>query len=129
MKKKKILIVDDEKNFTELLKFNLEDLGAFEVETENEGRRALGKALDFRPDMIFLDVIMPDMEGPDVLYELESRKETQDIPVVFLTATITKEEVQQQKGVVGGRTFLAKPSDLQEVIHSIDDQLNISYHR
>ena len=87
---KRILVVDDEPNFANLLKMNLEATGDYEVCTENRGARALRTALRYRPDVVLLDVIMPDKEGPDVMFQFKSDKQTQNIPIVFLTATVTK---------------------------------------
>lgn len=65
-KEKKILIVDDEEDFTKLIKLNLERTGEYEVEIENGGLRGLAAAREFKPDLILLDILMPDMEGGEV---------------------------------------------------------------
>jgi two-component system sensor histidine kinase/response regulator len=70
--------------------------------------------------LIFLDVIMPELEGPDVFVQIKNNAQTKDIPVVFLTATVTKEEVEFHDGKIGGRTFMAKPSSLPELIDCIE---------
>ena len=123
IKKKKILIVDDEEGFTEMVKFNLEAAGGYEVRTENKGAKALDSALEYRPDLILLDVIMPDAEGPDVVNQIRNNRFLKNTPVVFLTATIRKDEVDQEKGRVGGYAFLAKPGTIQELIECIEKQL------
>src|SRR5919109_851520 len=65
-RKPRILIVDDEPAFTRLVKLALEQDGYYEVQEENHGRHALAAALEFRPDLVLLDVIMPDMGGAEV---------------------------------------------------------------
>jgi len=121
--RKKILIIDDEIEFTKVLKLVLEEVGDYLVEIENISHNAYSTALRFKPDLIFLDVIMPGMEGPDVFQQIRTHDELTDVPVVFLTATITKDEVDKQNGVIGGRTFLAKPGTVNELISCIEENI------
>jgi len=123
MKKHKILIVDDEHGFTDMVKLNLEATGRFEVKIENISNQALNAAALFKPDLILLDVIMPEVEGPDVLNEIRNNELTQNIPIIFLTATVTKEEVDAEQGRIGGHSFLAKPSSISELLSCIDERL------
>ena len=67
-RKKRILLVDDEPAFTRLMKLNLECNSAYEVKVENDGGKALAAARAYRPDLIFLDVIMPDVDGGQVAW-------------------------------------------------------------
>ena len=125
VQKRKILVVDDEEGFTDMVKLTLEATGRFEVRIENQGAEALNAALQYKPDLILLDVIMPDLEGPDVLVELKSHKNAKDIPVVFLTATVRKDEVDAQGGGdIAGHAFLAKPSTLDELVTCINRHLD-----
>jgi len=123
MIKRKILIIDDEKGFTEMLKLNLESTGNYDVRVENDASLAIPTALSFRPDLILLDIIMPSMEGPDVAIEVKNNEHLQDTPIVFLTATVTKEEVDAQEGKIGGHPFVAKPSTLSVLLNSIEENL------
>src|SRR5687768_9940814 len=93
MVKKKILVVDDEASITRLLKLNLEK-GAYVVRTENEGTKALAAAKDFKPDLILLDVMMPDIDGGDVAAIIQADPLLCAVPIVFLTAAVKKEEVE-----------------------------------
>lgn len=120
MARRKILIVDDEKEFAWLVKLNLEELGEYEVEVETVPRNVVETAKRFCPDFIFLDVVMPDLEGPDVFSELKNHNEFKNVPIVFLTATITKEEVEAHDGRIGGHQFFAKPGSLDELILCIE---------
>ena len=117
--KKKILIIDDEKGFTSMLQLNLESMGEYEVRVENSSERVVQVAIQFQPDIILLDVIMPKFEGPDVVHEIRSNEILKNIPVIFLTATVTKDEVDAQGGKIGGHPFVAKPSSLDVLIASI----------
>ena len=82
--KKKILLVDDESSFTELLKLNLEETGRFFVKTENNPRHVLETALLFLPDLILLDIIMPDIEGPDILSIFKEEPLLKNTPVILI---------------------------------------------
>jgi len=119
--KKKILIIDDEEGFSHLVKISLEAAGKYEVKTEKEGRKGLATARSFRPDIIFLDVVIPDMTGGSVAAELGANPVTKDIPIVFLTAVVSEKEVSSQKGFIGGHPFLAKPVTTDKLIACIEE--------
>jgi len=117
---KRILIVDDEPGFTRLMKLNLELNGAYEVVAENRGADAVATARVFRPDVIFLDVMMPDMDGGAIAAALRADAELCRVPVVFLTAVVSQNEVVELGGGKDGQTFLAKPVTLQDVVQTIE---------
>jgi len=120
---KRILVVDDEASITRLLKLNLEQTGDFLVRTENSSKAALAAAEEFRPDLVLLDVMMPDLDGGDLASRLQAHPKLKDVPVVFLTATVTREEVRARHGLVGGIPFLAKPVNLHEVLGCLERHL------
>ncbi len=122
MDKKRILIVDDEPGFTNLLKLNLEETGKYFVETENNGKRALQKARDFKPDLVFLDVVMPEIDGGDVAAQLRDEPGLADIPIVFLTAIVAESETGSRSSF-GGFPFLAKPVTMQTLTDCIEQQV------
>jgi len=121
--KKRILVVDDEPTITRLLKLNLEQTGDYEVATENVSKTAVATAEKVRPDLILLDVMMPDLDGGNLASALQSRPALREVPIVFLTAAVTREEVRQRRGLVGGLPFLAKPVSLQEVLACLQHHL------
>jgi len=123
MRKNKILIVDDEATITRLLKLNLEATGDYEVRAENEGLKTLAAAREFKPDLILLDVMMPDMDGGDVAAQLQSDRLLKNIPIIFLTAAVKKEELIASGGVIGGFPYIAKPVDMKGVLEQIELQL------
>jgi CheY-like chemotaxis protein len=123
MNRTKILIVDDEENFTRLVKSNLERTGKYEVRIENKGVLGLIAAKEFSPDLILLDVMMPDMDGGDVCSQMENDREVKDIPIVFLTAIVSKEETRNYDEIIGGRPFIAKPVDIEDLIDIIEKNL------
>ncbi len=123
MSKKKILVVDDEVIFTRIVSKKLESTGKYEVKEENSGTRAYATAKEFQPDMILLDVIMPDIDGGAVAEQIQDDENLKHIPIVFLTAMIQKEDVGDAGGDIGGRTFLAKPVESDSLIKCIEKEL------
>jgi DNA-binding response OmpR family regulator len=83
---KKILVIDDDENVTEIVKASLEGSGEYQVMVENKGTRGLYAARKLKPDLILLDIIMPEVDGFEVLKSLKRDDETISIPVVMLTA-------------------------------------------
>ena len=126
MGKKRILIIDDEVGLTRLLKLNLEQTGAYEVRTENRGLQGVAAAKAFRPDLILCDVIMPDLEGGDLASQLKADPELAATPFVFLTAVVSREEVEAQGGVIGGHPFIAKPVTVEKIVECIEQHLHTS---
>lgn len=121
--KKRILVVDDEPSFTRLIKLNLERTGRYVVRVENQSTGALSAAREFHPDLILLDVMMPGLDGGTLSsYFLESPS-YKGVPILFLTATVTREEVSSHGGVIGGLPFLAKPVDMVELMNCLDIHL------
>ena len=121
MEKKKILIVDDEEDFIKLVKLSLEATGNYEVKTENKGLSALAVAKEFKPDLIFLDVMMPDIGGEEVVGQMKEDVSTKDIPVVFLTAVADKEKVASWgRYYLPGYPIVTKLISAKELIDTIE---------
>ncbi len=123
MPKKKILVVDDDASFTRMIRENLEATGKYEVREENTGALAYASAQQFQPDMIFLDVMMPDVDGGAVGAKILDDENLKHIPIVFLTSILKKEETESTSSNIAGRTFLAKPVKLDDLITCIESQL------
>lgn len=119
-KKTKVLVVDDEAGITRMIKLNLEKTGHYEVQTENRGSHAIEAAREFRPDIIFLDVMMPDTQGDRIAGQLSEDAELKDIKVVFLTAIVTRDETADGGNEIGGNHFLAKPVNTEDIIRMIE---------
>jgi CheY-like chemotaxis protein len=124
MNKKRVLLVDDEATFTKLIQRHLEGTGKFEVRTESKATQVMTTAREFRPDVIVLDVIMPDQDGGEVAAELKTDPKLGRVPVIFLTAIVSKEHVQRQGEVIGGQTFLAKPVSVPDLVRHIEAKLD-----
>jgi two-component system OmpR family response regulator len=123
MEKKRILIVDDQTSITRLLKINLEQTNRYVVRTENHPARALAAAEVFRPDLILLDVMMPELDGGELASSFRESPSLKTVPIVFLTAAALKGEVSSGSGQIGGLPFLAKPVNFAEVEGCIEKQL------
>ncbi len=120
MEKKKILVIDDEFDFSQTVKMNLEQTGQYIVEIVNDGKEAVSSAEIFKPDLIFLDIIMPGIDGTEIMQKLKSNPEIRDIPVVFLTALISEAETASRGNNIGGQSFLAKPVSKEQLIDCIN---------
>ncbi len=122
MIKKKILLVDDDASITRTVKVNLEKSGRYVVRTENKAVDAVPAARQFKPDIIFLDVMMPEMDGGEVDALLQEDPTLKNIPVIFLTAIVTKQETGGDAPVMKGRErYMAKPINLNALIKCIED--------
>lgn len=116
MNKKRILVVDDLASDTRLVKQQLEMSRQFDVREENDPRAAVAAAEEFKPDLILLDLMMPTMDGRHLAACIAASPELNAVPILFLTARITKEEVDAVGGRIGPFPFLAKPVELKELI-------------
>lgn len=117
----RILAIDDEPSFTRLLKLNLEATGRYVVEVETDPAQAVKTALAFRPNLILLDVMMPGIDGGDLVNLLCRNDVLRKVPVIFLTATVRRVEVDASHGIIGGYRFLSKPIALPELLECLDD--------
>ncbi len=112
--KERVLVVDDDPDIVQFVRMNLE-LEGFEAETAENGRIALDMAKARPPDLVLLDVMMPEMDGLTVLRRLRSSPATANIPVIILTAKALAED--RVKGLdLGADDYITKPFDLDELI-------------
>jgi CheY-like chemotaxis protein len=118
--KRRILLVDDDKSFTSLLKLNLEESGGYEVRVVNWAEDALAATREFKPDLVLLDIIMPRMPGGNVAAAIEDDPELKKTPIVFLTAAVQKHQVEENEGFISERPCLAKPATLEQIIKVIE---------
>ena len=119
MYKKRVLIIDDEENFCKLVKKNIEQTGEFEVDIATNGDDGIRLAREIKPDLILLDVIMPGMDGADVISLIRNDKSIKDTPIVFLTAIAREEEASPQVSFTRGYSLLAKTVTVGELIACI----------
>ncbi|PIQ86690.1 MAG: response regulator [Candidatus Omnitrophica bacterium CG11_big_fil_rev_8_21_14_0_20_45_26] len=123
MNKKRILIIDDDEELDKTLKVALEETGGYEVEWESKSDQALGMVKRFHPDFIFLDIMMPGMCGTEIGRQISEDEEIRRIPIAYLTAIVSRAEVDSRSGVIGGHPFLAKPVSLTELVSCIRQYL------
>jgi two-component system, OmpR family, alkaline phosphatase synthesis response regulator PhoP len=117
---KSILVVDDEKDIVEMLKYNLEREG-FTVLTALNGKKALEQAKN-NPDLILLDIMMPEMDGWEVCKQLMRDERTARIPVIFLTAKGS--EVDEVVGLeLGADDYIVKPISIRKLIARVKTAL------
>lgn len=110
MADRKILIVDDENDIREVAAMSMEAVCGWKVVQARSGPEGLQLAQDQHPDAILLDVMMPDMDGPSTLQQLQSNTSTAQIPVIFLTAKVQGSD-RKRFGELGVAAILAKPFD------------------
>ncbi len=120
--KKRVLIVDDEPGFTRLLRLNFHHTGRFVAEIVNDALEAVAAAERFAPDIILLDVMMPGMDGGEVANRIHAIPRLEEVPILFLTAAVKKQELAANDGSCGGIPFIAKPVEFQDVVRHIDAQ-------
>jgi CheY-like chemotaxis protein len=121
--KSRILVVDDQAQNTRLLKAFLERSN-YTVREENDAKAANSAAEEFRPHLILLDVMMPGMDGGELAAVLQANPKLKDVPIVFLTAAVTKGEVDASGGQIGGFAYVAKPIVLTEVAACVKHHLH-----
>src|SRR5208337_2269423 len=120
----KILVVDDQPINVQLLKRKLER-GGLLVSTANNGLEALEQVKAHKPDLILLDLMMPDMDGMEVAQRLSASSETRSIPIIFVSARSTKES-KLEGLAVGAVDYITKPIDLDETIARVQTQLRFA---
>ena len=122
MNTKKILVVDDDAMITRFLKIVLEKAGRYSVRVENRGLMAAAAAEDFRPDLIILDVNMPDMDGGAVASQIKENEDLKQVPIVYLTGSVSEEEANAQI-TIGESSVIAKPINLEKLVECIEKNL------
>lgn len=120
-KKRVALIVDDERCIREVISYALGEKG-FTIESAANGKEALDKIVRNKPDIIILDFTMPQMDGLQVCKQLKGKPDTQDIPIIFLSAH--KHIGQMVKDMPGAAVkYLEKPCDLTYLLEQIESLL------
>lgn len=124
MRTTRILIVDDEPDFTALLKANLEEAGDFLVRTVNDSSQALKAAKEFHPHLCIVDVVMPGMDGGDVVSQIRSERALRKVPVMMLTALVEENpDSTDGETQTGGLPFVSKTSGFDTILACIEKHL------
>ena len=120
----RILIIDDENDFSSVLKENLEEVGEYTVMECNNSRDALQTIREFQPNLCLIDVVMPGLDGGDIVAQLRADKTLRRIPVVMLTALVEENpNTPDGETVTGGLPFLSKTSPLEQLLLCIEKHL------
>ena len=118
---KKILLVDDKEEVRLLVKTTLED-SEYEFHSASNGKEAIKKTLSIKPDLIFLDIMMPGIDGFEVCRQIKSNAETKKIPIVMLTAKGQKMDMQKGKKC-GAEAYFTKPFSPLALLQKTDEFL------
>ncbi len=120
----KILYVEDDLDIQSVAKIALEIVGGLTLLSCSSGKEALGPAtLEFAPDLMLLDVMMPEMDGPTTLQHLRDIPSMKDIPVIFMTAKVQVSEVAYYKSL-GAIGVIAKPFDPMQLAEQVRQLYN-----
>ncbi|GAA5484460.1 response regulator [Haloferula sargassicola] len=124
MKATRLLIIDDEPDFTALLKANLEEMGSFEVMEINDSSKAMDAIWSFKPDLCLIDVVMPGMDGGDVVAKIRQDPALRDLPVMMLTALVEENpDSDDGETMTGGLPFVSKTADFERILACIEKHL------
>lgn len=120
----RILIVDDEPDFTALLKANLEEVGNFEVMEVNDSSKALKAAREFMPELCVIDVVMPGLDGGDVVAQLRADPQLQHVSILMLTALVEENpDTADGETLTGGLPFVSKTSEFGTILSCIEKHI------
>jgi DNA-binding response OmpR family regulator len=114
----KILVIDDEPEITQIIEAFLENAG-HKVTTENSSILGIERAKDIKPDLILLDIMMPNMDGYEICDELKKTEDTATIPVVFLTGKDSRDD-KGKSFQVGGDMFVKKPFSCERLLEIVN---------
>ena len=117
----RILIVDDEGDFIELVKFRLANLHC-EFLVANDGVHALSQARECKPNLILLDILLPDLDGLSVCEILRRQPATKKIPIIFMSALSSN--VTKRTAAMNAEDFFTKPLDLNRLERRVSELLN-----
>lgn len=124
MDKKKIMVIDDEKDFLKITKMNLEATGKYDVMVLSSAKDLISHVRSFKPNLILLDMIMPEIggiEGCEILYNDTFGR---TIPIIILSA-LTKEKDKAKAYMSGVKDYLVKPVDKNELIYKVEKVLKV----
>ena len=120
MESKRIVIADDESNICHLVKLHLETEG-YQVFAAKDGRQALEEIERKKPDLVILDITMPELDGPDVAAAMKNRVSTRSIPIIFLSSLVQKDD--RPPTDLTEYHFIAKPFEREELLAAVRQAL------
>lgn len=123
--KTKILVVDDDAGICEFVKLTLEKTRKYDVIVSTSGSEGLKLAELHQPNLVLLDIMMPEMSGAEVAEKLVKNEKTCDIPIAFITGLLTKEDVEKRQGFIHGFLFISKPVTPRELVEEVESVLAV----
>ena len=123
METKRVVIADDEPNICHLVKLCLEAKG-YQVFATNDGKQALEEIRQKQPDLVILDIMMPEMDGPGVAAAMKDQAATRNIPIIFLTSLVQRDD--RPAVDLTGYHFVAKPFEREELLAVVNKVLETS---
>lgn len=123
MKKRKILVVDDDVPLAESMKISLEDTGNFEVELVHFSPSALEVAQRFQPEVVLLDIVMPGLDGGDVLAQFQQDPLLKEVPVIMVTALVANDDVERGQISPSAQAVIAKPVKFPKLLEAVETAL------
>lgn len=122
---KTIMVIDDEDDFCFMLKKNIEVRGDYNVLVCTEGEKAIREMKVNQPDIVLVDILMPNVSGAEIVEKMREDEVLKDIPYVFLTAVVGQNEVKDHGDIIGGNVFLAKPVKIESILDVVNDALAV----
>ncbi|MGL5095506.1 MAG: response regulator [Planctomycetia bacterium] len=122
--KRKVLLVDDEVDIVEMIGKALEDDGRFEVRIAANGFDAGMMVKEYRPDLIILDVMLPDINGKEVCHRVRSDHSLEDVRIICISGMVEEDKIQELK-LAGADDFVHKPFDVDHLIERMCQQLDM----
>lgn len=120
---KKILYAEDEPDVQTIVELTIQTMSDYEIKICNNGQKLLECVEEYKPDLIMLDVMMPEMDGPTTFKNLQDNKKTKNIPVIFVTAKAQVHEVEKFKEI-GSWGVITKPFTLMNLCDEIQEIWN-----
>jgi two-component system OmpR family response regulator len=120
--KPRILIVDDNPRFSHSARLILQESGQYVVCEENDAASAVETARSFRPDLILLDLVMPQLDGAQVAAQVESDWALHGVPIVFVTGLVTRDEARNGQRIDGHRV-VSKPVSSFDLLGAVEESL------
>lgn len=121
-KKPTILIIDDEKDFCHFMKMNLESTNKYKILVSTNAKSGIKTAIRKKPDLVLLDIMMPNMSGFEVLQKLKENVNTTSTPVIMVTALDDDESVERAMGLYSYE-YIVKPVEMDSLMSKIDKAL------
>ena len=122
--KRKVLVVDDDEDLVELMVDQLERDGRFEVRSVNNGFGAGMQIKEFRPDLVILDVMLPDINGKEVCQLVRGDKSMDDVKIICISGMVEEDKIQQLRDA-GANDFVKKPFDVEKLVERVCQLLEV----